>query len=197
RDPGFGGIERVLDRVAAAIDGRAGKIGKWVSDETRIHATTAVELFFKRKYHQSLGHIFSQKSHTSLTPRPQLRPPVIPNGNAALVHLARDAPVKCGGINDDGEIGPAAIGFNNQLAKQAPNFGKMTEDFCDSDDGKLLGIDDGVASSGAHALSSYPEELERRIISAQRLHKLRAIHFAGSLPGRDQDEHAGIVEPLS
>src|SRR5207302_7087804 len=128
--------------------------------ETRIHATIAVELFFKRKYHQGLGHIFSQKSHTSLTPRPELRAHVIHNGNAALVHLPRHTPVESGRINDDGEVWPAAIGFKNQLVKQAPNFGKMAKDFCDSDDGKLLGIDDGVASGGAHALSANPEELE-------------------------------------
>ena len=68
----------------------------------------------------------------------------------------------------------------------------------------------GVASSGAHALSTHPEELElpclcrarclcgdsrprlssgaklRRVSqdsSAQRFHELRAIHFAGSLAG--------------
>src|SRR5207244_12361437 len=102
-----------------------------------------------------INHYFvdevSKKPHATLRRCPELRAHIVDDRNSPLLHLARDAPVKCGGINDDGEIGPAAIGFNNQLAKQAPNFGKMTEDFCDSDDGKLLGIDDGVASSGAHA----------------------------------------------
>src|SRR5207253_10819081 len=172
-------------RVGAAVYGRAGKIGKWVSDETRIYSAIAVELFFKRKYNQRLGDIFSKQPHATLPPCPELRAHIVDDRDSALVHLPRDAPVECGRINDDGEVWPAAVGFNNQLAKQAPNFGKMAENFCDSDNGKLLGIDDGVASGGAHALSANPGEFERRIISAQRLHKLRAIHFAGSLPGRD------------
>ena len=69
----------------------------------------------------------------------------------------------------------------------------MAEDFGDADDGEILGIDDGVAAGGAHALAADAEELERRIAAAQGFDQLRAVHFPRSFTGGDQDSQESIV----
>ena len=87
----------------------------------------------------------------------------------------------------------APLGFVNQFVKESPNFGEMAQDFGDADDGEIAGIDEGVAACLAHARAAHAEELERGIAPPQGLDELRAIHFTGSLAGRDQDSHGDIV----
>ncbi len=70
----------------------------------------------------------------------------------------------------------------------------MAEDFGDADDGEIFGVNDGIASGGAHALATDTEEFERGILTAQRFDELRAIHFSGGFAGRDEDAHGGIVK---
>src|SRR5580704_6492041 len=65
----------------------------------------------------------------------------------------------------------------------------MAEYLGDADDGEIFGVDDGVATRAAHAVSAHAEELERWLPAPQSFDKLRAVHFAGGLPGRDQDSH--------
>jgi hypothetical protein len=69
----------------------------------------------------------------------------------------------------------------------------MTENLGDSDDGEILGVNNNVASGGAHALSSGSKEAEGRVPSPKRFDQLRAIHVAGGFARRDQDLHEDIV----
>ena len=77
----------------------------------------------------------------------------------------------------------------------------MAKNFGDADDREVPGVDNDVASGGAHEVSAGTEELNRRCLrdggalprwdgpeprhhpSAQRLHELRPIHFSGRFPG--------------
>ena len=122
RDPRLGRIEHVLRGIGSAVDRRAGKIGERMADETRIHSAIAIELFFKRKYHQRLRDILSQKANTSLPPRPELRAHVVHNGNAALAHLPRHTPVESRRVDHNGQIGLAPACLRDQLVKQSPDF---------------------------------------------------------------------------
>src|ERR1700693_1400279 len=99
RDPMFRRIKTVLRGISCAIDLRAGKIGERVSDESRVHAAVAVELFFERKDHQRFVPIFSQQAYAALAPGPKLRTNVIDHGNAAFLHLASHAPVERRGVD--------------------------------------------------------------------------------------------------
>ena len=65
----------------------------------------------------------------------------------------------------------------------------MAENLRDADDGKVSRVDDDVASGRAHALSAGTEELERRSLPTQHFNQLRAIHFARSFTGGNQNLH--------
>ena len=43
---------------------------------------------------------------------------------------------------------------------KAENFREMAQDLCDADDCEVFGVDDGVASGGAHAVAADAEEGE-------------------------------------
>ena len=77
--------------------------------------------------------------------------------------------------------------------KQAPDFGKMAQNFGDADDREVLRIYDYVTSGGAHLVTANPEEFDLWIIPTQGFHQLRAIHLARSFTRRDQNAHASIV----
>jgi hypothetical protein len=47
----------------------------------------------------------------------------------------------------------------------------MTENFGDADDGEIPGVDDDLASGGAHALAASAEKVKRRVGAG-----LRAVH---------------------
>ncbi len=164
-----------------------------MSDEGRIHSTLAIELLLKGKNHQGLVNVFAKKLDASLTPRPELRAHVVDDRDAALLHLARDPPVECGRVDHDRKIGTAAVGFGDQVMERCVNLGKMAKDLGDADDREVFGVDDRVTSGGAHALTAHAEEFKRRVLTAQRLDQLRAIHFSRSLAGGDEDAHRGIV----
>ncbi len=69
----------------------------------------------------------------------------------------------------------------------------MAEDFGDADDGEVVGVHNGVAACLAHALAADAEEFERWVVAAKGVDELRAVHFARSFSGGDQDAHRGIV----
>jgi hypothetical protein len=77
--------------------------------------------------------------------------------------------------------------------KVAVNLREVAEDLGDTDDGKVLGVDDRVASGGTHALSANPEKLQRRIAALQGFDELGAVHFPGRFSGGDQDSHGDIL----
>ena len=131
-----------------------------MTDESRIDAAIPIKLFLKGKDHQRFVDVFAQQAHPSLAPRPELRANVIDDGNAALVHLARDAPVESGRVDDDGKIRFALVGLRNQLVKQAPDFWQMIQNFGNSDHCKVSGVDDRVATCGPHAIPTHTEEFE-------------------------------------
>ena len=164
-----------------------------MSDEGRIHAAIAVKLFFERENYQSLVDISAQQADASLTPCPELRANVIDDGDATLAHLASYAPVEGRRINDYGERGMAPVGLGDQLVKQAVDFGQMADDFGNADDGEVLGVDNRVASGGAHAVSAHAEKFRRRIAASQSLDELSAVHFTGGLARGDENSHASIV----
>jgi hypothetical protein len=55
----------------------------------------------------------------------------------------------------------------------------MAEDFGDANYREVFRVDDGVAASGAHAVSANAEEFELRVASAQGFDELCAVHFSG------------------
>src|SRR5579862_2306782 len=131
-----------------------------MADEGRVHTAVTVELFFKRKNHQRFGDVIAQQANASLSPRPKLGGNVIGHGNSALVHFAGDAPIESGRVDDDGEVGFAAVSFGDELVKQSPDFREVSEDFGDADDGEVGAVNDGVASRGAHARAADSEKFE-------------------------------------
>ena len=131
-----------------------------MADEGRVHAAVAVELFFEGEDDERLVDVVADQADASLPPRPELRRDVVDRRDAALFHLAGDAPVECGGVDDDGEVGLAPVGFANQAAIEAEDFRQVAENFGDADDGEIFGVDDGVASGGAHAVAADAEEFE-------------------------------------
>ena len=96
-----------------------GKIGEGMADEGGVDSAIAVELFFEGKNHKSFVDVFAEQAHASLTPCPELRRDVVDDGNAALFHLPRDAPVEGRRVDDDGEVGFALVGFGDQVSVQA------------------------------------------------------------------------------
>ena len=189
RDPLLREVKVELCGIVFAGDGRRRQFGQRMPHERGIHSAIAIELLFERKNDQGLGDVLAQQSYTSLPPRPELRRDVVDDGNVPLLHLTRDAPVECGRIDHDGEVGLPKVSFVDQLVKESPDFGEMAENLGNSDHGKIAGVDDGIAASFTHALAAHAEELQRGIASPQGLDELRAVHFTGSLPGRDQDSH--------
>src|SRR5206468_5700382 len=121
-----------------------------MADILGIDAAVAIELLFKREDDESFVHVLAEKFDAALPPCPELRSYVIHDRNATLLHLAGNTPVEGGRVNDDGQVGFAAIGFVDQSMKEPPDFGKMTEDFGYANDCEVFGIDNCVAPRGAH-----------------------------------------------
>src|SRR5271156_3746774 len=99
-----------------------------MADESRIHSTVAIKLFFKGKDHQRFVDIVADQADASLAPCPELRRNVVDHGNAALLHLPRYAPVEGGRVDHDGEIGFATVGFFDQKLKEAVDLRQVAED---------------------------------------------------------------------
>src|SRR5581483_9126321 len=142
------------------------------------------------------------------TPSPELPAPVVTHRHPALLHLPHHSPAETGRINNNGEVGPAPVCFGDELVKEAPDLGQMTQDFSDAYDGEVFCVDDEVAAGSAHLLAADPEKLKlpggcgallrtdgrgaRPHMSCshlatgnrarQRLHQLRAVHFSRSFP---------------
>src|SRR5258708_3305452 len=154
-----------------------------MADERRIHSAITVELFLKGKYHQRFVDGVSDKARSPLAPRPELRCDVVDDGNAALFHLPRHAPVERGRVDDDGEIWPALVDFLDQVLVEAVDLWQMAEDFGDADNGEIFRVNDSIAAGRAHAISANAEEFKSLIAATQGLDELRAIHFSGSFAG--------------
>ena len=72
----------------------------------------------------------------------------------------------------------------------------MAENLSDADNGKILCVDNDVASGGAHALPASAKEFKRLSLRRplpQSVYQSRAIHFARSFAGGDQNLHSCIV----
>src|SRR5579862_7349808 len=160
-----------------------------MSDEGRVHPAIAIELLLEGKNHQSLVDVVTDQPHATLPPRPELRGDIVDRRDAAPLHLPRDAPVERRGIDDDSQIRLALVGFRDQSSIEPENLWQMTEDLRDADDSQVFRVDNGVAACGAHAVSTDAEKLELAFKfgcprmtygAAQRLNKLRPIHFPRS-----------------
>src|SRR5580658_1419907 len=154
-----------------------------MADESRIDSAVAVELFFEGKDHQSFVGVVADEADASLPPCPELRRDVVDHGNAALLHLPGYAPVECGRVDHDGEIGLATVGFFDQMLEQAVDLGQMAKDFGDADYRKIFRVDDRVAAGGTHAVSADAEEFDLRVEAMQGFDELCAVHFPGSFAG--------------
>ncbi len=130
-------------------------------DESRIHAAVAIKLLLERKDHQRLVDVLAQELHPPLPPRPELRADVIDHRNAALAHLTGHAPVERGRVDHDRNIGPPLVRGANQFLVETEDFRKMAEDLGDADNGKVLRIDNDLATGGTHALAARPEKAYR------------------------------------
>jgi len=106
--------------------------------------------------------------------------------------LSRNSPIECRRINDYGQIRFAPVSFFNQVMKQPPNSGKMTQNFSDADNREIFRIDDRVAPGRSHPVATNAEDLKRLIgmvrgerpstvhVGAQCFNQLRSIHLARS-----------------
>src|SRR6267142_1647976 len=131
-----------------------------MADEGRVHAAVAIELFFEGKDDERFVDVVADQADSALSPRPELRCDVVDRRDAASLHLSGHAPVECWRVDDDGEVGLPAIGFFTQVAIKTENFRQVAENFGDADYGQVFGVDDRVASGGAHAVPADAEELE-------------------------------------
>jgi hypothetical protein len=115
-------------------------------------------------------------------------------------HLPRHTPVKSRSINDNGQRRPLLIRCANQSPIEPKNLRQAAKNLSDANDRKILSIDNNLASGSPHAFPARAKELRRdsrpRLSSGaklrsppQRINQLRAIHFARSFTGRDQDTH--------
>src|SRR5258706_4935028 len=154
-----------------------------MANESCVHSTVAVELFFNRKNPQRFVDVLAQQSHSPLPPRPKLRRDIVDHRNASLLHLPSYAPVEGWRVDDDGEVRFALVGFFNQMLVEAVDLRQMAEDFRDADNRKIFRVDDGVAADGAHAFSADTEEINPRIAATQGFNELRAVHFSRSFAG--------------
>src|SRR5262249_18156928 len=115
---------------------------------------------FEGKNYQRFIDVLAQQADTSLPPCPELRTDVIHDGNVTLAHLASHSPIKRGRVDDDGQVGPASIGYCDQAMESGGDRGQMADDFGDADHREILRVDHGVAAGGAHPVSAYSEELQ-------------------------------------
>src|SRR5215470_13864875 len=100
-----------------------------MSDEGRVHASVAVELFFEGKNYKCFVDVVAEQAHASLPPGPELRGDVIDGGNTSFFHLPSYAPVEGRGVDDDGEVGLAAVSLADQILVELPDFWQVAEDF--------------------------------------------------------------------
>src|SRR5581483_482904 len=116
-DPRLRKIKPVPGCVFLARNVGAGKLCQGMSDELGIDAPITIELLFKREDYQRLIDILAQEPYPSLSPCPELRADVVNDRDTTFLHLARNSPVECRRVNDDGEIRPPLVCFNDQFAK--------------------------------------------------------------------------------
>ena len=105
--------------VVGALDCGAGKFSERVADEGGVYASVAVELLFKGEDYQRFVDVVAEQANASLSPGPELRGNVVDRGDFALLHFAGYAPVKGCGIDHDGEVGLASVGFFDQVPVEA------------------------------------------------------------------------------
>src|SRR5579872_6301841 len=164
-----------------------------MAHKRRIHAAFSIELLFEGKDHQRLVDVIPQQTYAPLPPGPELRRYVINRWDVASLHLSRHPPVERRRIDHDGEIRLAPIGLADEVLIKSEDLRQVTQDLGDADHREISSIHDGLAPGCAHAVSANAEELKLRVKAMQRFDQLRAVHFAGRLPGGDQDSHAAIV----
>src|ERR1700687_525082 len=152
-----------LCSIVTTVDGRVRQFRQRMAHESRVHAALAIKLLFKRENHQSLVDVVAQQAHASLSPSPELRRHIIDRGNPALFHLARDTPVECRGINNDGEVGLAFVRFFKQMPIEPENLWQMAENLGDANDRQILRVDDSVAAGSPHTISAHAKEFERSL----------------------------------
>jgi hypothetical protein len=76
------------------------------------------------------------------------------------------------------------------MMKPGVDARQVTHNLRQSDNRYLGRIHQDAASRLAHVISAHAGNFEPRDSAAQRGYELRAIHFAGSLSGRNQQAHA-------
>ena len=206
RDPRLRRVQPELRSIRFPRHRRRGQIRQRMPDKRRIHSAIAVELLLEREDDERLVHVLAQQLDSSLSPRPELGANVIHHRNAASAHLPRDAPVERRRVNHHRQIRPPFIGRAQQLLIEAENLRQMADDFRDADHRQILRVDNDLAAGSAHSLAARAKKCDLRICSSakrpritrgharfERLHQLRAVHFAGRFPGRDQNPHPAIV----
>jgi hypothetical protein len=139
-------------------------------------------------------------ANASLAPGPELRGDIVDRWDPTLLHLAGDAPVERGGVDDDGDVRLALVGFVDQAAVKLVDLRQVADDFCDAYDREVFGFDYYVAARGSHAGTACAEEVERGCgaslrrkagggcpcmgcLAGQRFDQLGSVHFAGGLAG--------------
>src|SRR5579862_3954286 len=163
-----------------------------MADEGRINSTVAVELFFKRKNHQSFRDVFTQQADASLPPCPELGAYVVDDRNSAFAHLTSYAPVEGGRVDDDGEIGMAFVSFRDHTAEASVDIWQVADDFGDSDHCQISCVYDGIAACSAHAVPASAEKVEflarrrescREAVRTHGFDELSTIHFSRCFAG--------------
>ncbi len=109
--------------------------------------------------------------------------------------LARKPQIEIRKVDENGNVGMAALDFPNYFLKESIDARKVPHDLGQPHDGDVVRIDHEIASRVAHGVAAYAKELGLLRIAApaqlraQRLDQPRAIHVSGGFAGREEDAH--------
>ncbi len=100
-----------------------------------------------------------------------------------------EAEVPLGEVDEDGNIGTAAVDLAQQLLVLAENLRQVGDDLGKADDGDVLRADDSIEAGGAHAFAARAEEFDISLPASERLDHLGAVGVARSFAGREENPH--------
>ena len=161
---------------------------------TRLQRRARDTTLFEGEDDQHLAHVTLDLRDALRPPRPELRADIVDDGNAAPVKLARQAEVPVGKVDEHGGVRFAGIHRAQQFAEFAPDFRQSGDDLSQADHRDVLGVHDQTTAGAAHAFAAHAEAVQRWLTFFQGGDQQRAVVFAGSFPGRDQQSHGNSAE---
>jgi len=115
------------------------------------------------------------------------------------VELLGETKIEIRKVDEYCSVRLAPFRLAHHFAEAAVDSRKMFDHFSQADDSYLPRINNQIASCAVHLLSADAKEFKWRVVAAlgslvtQGFHKLRAVGFARSFSGRDEDSHERIM----